>query len=109
MCRPVAFADKIIDPFVPVCPGGATRLDVCFMVGQITTDQVLSEVSMASIAFVDGVNLSHHFSFPLAVFTLCWLHRNCLRGWFIESAVAGSHGQERSPTQVCVICSRGDV
>jgi hypothetical protein len=104
MCRPVAFADKIIDPFVPVCPGGATRLDVCFMVGQITTDQVLSEVSMTSTgtAFVGIVNLSNHCFFHwLSSPLLFWLHTNCQRCWVIGSVVAVSHSQEGSPTQVC--------
>ena len=103
MCRPVAFSDKISDPFVPVCPGGATRLDVCFLVGQISTDQVLSEVSMASTvtAFVDIVNLSHHlFSIgyrhvilaPQQLPTLCVRSfRCCSQAQFINSAVAGSH------------------
>ena len=41
---------------------------------------------MASTAFVDTEPLASLF-FPLAVITLVWLHNNCQRGWFIDSAV----------------------
>ena len=45
ICRPASFADKIDNPHEEVCPGGATRLEVCFLVGQLKTDHTIPEVS----------------------------------------------------------------
>ena len=47
--RPTRFADKIVDPHLPVCPGGATRLEVCLLMGVLTSQYNLSEVRIYSL------------------------------------------------------------
>jgi hypothetical protein len=51
--RLTLLADKIRDPYQPVCPGGATRLDMCLLIGVIKSQQTITEVCI--FFFVDGV------------------------------------------------------
>ena len=48
--RPAAFADKLNDPHLRVCPGGASRLEVCLLIGQLKSEHVVPEVLLTSAA-----------------------------------------------------------
>ena len=50
MHRPASFADKINDPHLRVCHGGASRLEVCLMIGQLKSEHVMPEVLLTSAA-----------------------------------------------------------
>jgi len=42
--RPALFAEKISDPHRQVCPGGASRLEVCLMLGELKSINNMTEV-----------------------------------------------------------------
>jgi len=46
--RPALFAEKISDPHRQVCPGGASRLEVCLMLGELKSINNMTEVRTAS-------------------------------------------------------------
>ena len=44
ICRLKPLAAKISDPHLPVCAGGATRLEVCMLIGVIKSQKTITEV-----------------------------------------------------------------
>ena len=53
ICRLKLLAEKISDPHRPVCPGAATRLEVCMLIGVLKSQQTITEVCTSVV--VDAV------------------------------------------------------
>ena len=52
--RLTLLADKIRDPYQPVCPGGATRLDICLLIGVIKSQQTITEVCISFVVSMES-------------------------------------------------------
>ena len=52
--RLTLLADKIRDPHRPVCRGGATRLEMCLLIGVLKSQQTITEVCISFVVSMES-------------------------------------------------------